>query len=136
MKDKLNEKYLKTSQKIKIITIAPDSWSRTKVPCFFFLMFLSTLWEKLDKLKTGYSRTFWWKKGQKLNEEVRQDAHFFYKDDEYSCMIAGMKDYVSLKVHKQNWLLLCNLNELYTVLKEKHPNSKIELSKFCSVQTK
>ena len=43
MKDKLNEKYLKTSQKIKIITIAPESWSRTKVASFFFLMFLSTL---------------------------------------------------------------------------------------------
>lgn len=36
MKDKLNEKYLKTSQKIKIITIAPESWSRTKVASFFF----------------------------------------------------------------------------------------------------
>ena len=39
----------------------------------------------------------------------------------------GTKDYVSLgkKVYKQKRLMLCNLNELYTAFKEKHPNSKI-----------
>ena len=39
----------------------------------------------------------------------------------------GTKDYVSLgkKVYKKNRLMLCNLNELYTAFKEKHPNSKI-----------
>ena len=60
---------------------------------------------------------------------------FFYKGDEYSRMMPGMKDYVSLgeKVHEQKRLLLCNLNELYTSSKEKHPNSKIGLSNFCSL---
>ena len=50
----------------------------------------------------------------------------------------GTKDYMSLgkKVHKQKQLLLCNLNELYAAFKEKHPNSKIGFSKFCSLQPK
>ena len=35
MKEKLNDESLKTSQKIKIITITPESWSRTEVASFF-----------------------------------------------------------------------------------------------------
>ena len=35
MKEKLNDESLKTSQKIKIITITPESWSRTEVNSFF-----------------------------------------------------------------------------------------------------
>ena len=35
MKEKLNNKPLKTSQKIKIMLIAPESCSRTKVARFF-----------------------------------------------------------------------------------------------------
>ena len=31
-------------------------------------------------------------------------------------------------------MLLCNLHELYTSFKEQHPNSKIGLSKFCSLR--
>ena len=72
------------------------------------------------------------KRGQKLNEEIRQDVCPFYEDDEYD------EDYVSLgkKVHKQKWLLLCNLNELYAAFKEKHLNSKIGLSTFWSLRPK
>ena len=31
---------------------------------------------------------------------------------------------------------LCNLQELYTVFKEKHPNVNIEFSKFCALRPK
>ena len=51
------------------------------------------------------------------------------------------KDYVSVSkgVHKQNFTTfksLCNLQELYTALKEKHPNVTIGSSKFCSLRPK
>ena len=48
MKEKLNDKSLKTSQKIKIITIALESWSRTKVGSFFNVSECT----ELEKLKT------------------------------------------------------------------------------------
>ena len=47
------------------------------------------------------------------------------------------KDYVSVSkgVHKQklgNVPKFCNLEELYTAFKEKHPNVNIGFSKFCA----
>ena len=43
------------------------------------------------------------------------------------------RDYgsVSKGVYKQK---LCNLQELYTTLKEKHPNVNIGFSKFCALR--
>ena len=78
------------------------------------------------------------KRGQKLNEEIRQDVCLFYEDDEYSRMMPCTNDYmrVGKNVHEQKQLLLCNLHELYTAFKEKHPNSKIGLSKFCNLRPK
>ena len=51
------------------------------------------------------------------------------------------KDYVSVGkgVHKQkpcNLQSFCNLQELYTAFKEKHPNVNIEFSKFCALRPK
>ena len=51
------------------------------------------------------------------------------------------KDYVSVGkgVHKQkpcNLQSFCNLQELYTAFKEKHPNVNIGFSKFCAMRPK
>ena len=51
------------------------------------------------------------------------------------------KDYVSVSkgVHKQklgNVPKFCNLEELYTAFKEKHPNVNIGFSKFCTLRPK
>ena len=51
------------------------------------------------------------------------------------------KDYVSVSkgVHNlkiSNLQKLCNLQELYTAFKEKHPNVNIGLSKFCVLMPK
>ena len=46
---------------------------------------------------------------------------------------------VSKGVHKQNFVTcksLCNLQELYTAFKEKHPNVNIGFSKFCALRPK
>ena len=39
-------------------------------------------------------------------------------------------------MHKQKRLLLCNLKELYIAYKEKYPQHKVGLSKFCELRTK
>ena len=51
------------------------------------------------------------------------------------------KDYVSVSkgVHKKIFSTcksLCNLQELYTAFKEKHPNVNIGFSKFCALRPK
>ena len=138
MKEKLNDKTLKTSQKIKILTLSPESWSRSKVASFFNVSEYIVREARKVKESKGILELPDVKKGRKLSEEVKQDVLLFYEDDEYSRLMPGTKDYVSLgkKVHKQKRLLLCNLNELYTAFKNKYPNSKIGLSKFCSLRPK
>ena len=50
----------------------------------------------------------------------------------------GKKDCVSIarKIHRQKRLMLCNLKELFTAFKLKHPEAKIGFSKFCSFRPK
>lgn len=64
----------------------------------------------------------------------------FYCDDMYSRMMPGKKDYVSLG-HGQNMqkrLILCNLRELYTEFKKKHPETAKKVGKptFISLRPK
>ena len=52
-------------------------------------------------------------------------AHASYEDDdEYSRQLPGKKDYVRIQkgVHKQKWLVLCNLHELSASFKERNPD--------------
>ena len=60
------------------------------------------------------------------------------EDDEFSKMMPGSRDHVSIarNVHKQKRLLLCNLKELHCAYKEKYPHHKIGLSKFCQLRPK
>ena len=62
----------------------------------------------------------------------------FYQDDEYSRQMPVKKDYVSIvrNVHKQKWLVLRNLSELYSTFRDKYPNIKIGFSKFCTLRPK
>ena len=50
----------------------------------------------------------------------------------------GKKDCVSVgkNQYRQKRLILCNLKEFYVAFKEKYPDVKISLSKFCSLRPK
>ena len=43
---------------------------------------------------------------------------------------------IGKNVHVSKWLILCNLKELYTAFKDKHPDLKISFSKFASLRPK
>ena len=138
MKKPLSDTTLKTSLIIQILTIAPQSWSRSKVANFFNVSeYLVCKSRKLAETK-GILESPDSKKGKTISEEVRQSVLLFYEDDEYSRLMPGTKDYVSISrnVHKQKRLPLCNLNELYAAYKDKYPHNKIGLSKFCSQRPK
>ena len=73
-------------------------------------------------------------------EELSPLKHFFYKAnvyeyDNFTRQAPEKKDYVSVSkgVYKQK---LCNLQELYTAFKGKHPNVNIGFSKFCALRPK
>ena len=64
-----------------------------------------------------------------------------FEDNNFSKQVPKKKDYVSLskKCISKNLgtcKSLCNLQELYTAFKEKHPNVNIGFSKFCALRPK
>ena len=126
------------AEKVQILTCKPQSWTIEKTAQFFQCKVYSVRQANALKSEFGVlakpSRVS--KKG--FSEDVVSLVHSFYQDDEFSRLMPGAKDFVSVgyKVHEQKRLLLCNLRELYVEFKNLHSNIKISFSKFCSLQPK
>ena len=62
------------------------------------------------------------KRGRRLPKETEELVKSFYCDDQYSRMMLGRKDCVSISrnVHAQKRLLLCDVKELYAAFKKSH----------------
>ena len=122
---------------VQLLTLAPSPWSINKVMKEFNVTPYQV--KKARKLfqEKELLAILPQHKGKKLPPEVAQLVRVF-ENDEFSCLIPGKKDYVSIgkNVHMQKRLTLCNLKKLYLALKEKHPNVKIGFSKFCSLRPK
>lgn len=128
------------AQKIQILTLAPNSWSREKVVEVFGVTEHMVKQARALKKADGVLAIPGSKAGKKLSEEVKQRVEAFYEDDEFSRMCPGKKDFVSIringtKVHKQKRLLLCNLKELFIVYRS-HNGTEIGFSKFCELRPK
>lgn len=125
-------------EKIKLLTLVPDSWSRKQVAEFFNVTeYLVRAARRLKKEK-GILAEPERKAGKSLPDATITLVKAFYEDDEFSRMMPGKKDYVSVgkNTHMQKRLLLCNLSELYSAFKEKNPGIKVGFSKFCSLRPK
>lgn len=76
-----------------------------------------------------------------LEADVVNSIISFYQSDDYTQVMPGQKDYVSVKVdgkriQMQKRLLLNNLNELYETFKINNPTTKCSFSKFASLRPK
>ena len=69
---------------------------------------------------------------------VQDSVRLFYEEDEFSRMMPGGKDFLSIgnKFHIQKRMLLSNLKELNVAYRERYPDHKISLSKFCKLRPK
>jgi hypothetical protein len=125
-------------QKIQIRTIAPPSSSIEKTKNEFNVSaYMVRQARKLVKERSILELPGP-KKGEALSEETKRCVVDFYCDDDYSRLMPGKKDCFSFarNVHKQKRLLLCDLKELYAAFKQKYPDLKVGVSKFCSVKPK
>ena len=136
MKEKLAN--ASTSEKIQIMTLAPDSWSRDHCSKFFKVSeYIVRTARELKKVSGILSKPPP-KKGKTISPETVELVIKMYEDAEFSRQLPGKKDCVSIGkgVHKQKRLILCNLPEMYAAFKEKYPNVKLEFSKFCELRPK
>ena len=77
-------------------------------------------------------------KGRALSEETKGLVINFYQDEEFSRILPGKKDSVSLgrNAHKQKHLVLCNSKELFSAFKTRYPSTQIGFSSFFSLRPK
>ena len=75
---------------------------------------------------------------KKGKSETLSAVKMFYHDEEYSRQLPGKKDFVSVSknVHVQKRVILCNLKELHSAFKSKHPTLQVGFTKFCSLRPK
>lgn len=128
----------KRRDKIKLLTLVPNTWSRQKVSAFFNVTDYVVRSSRASKKEKGILADVDPKKGKALSKDVEDPVCLFYEDDEFTRMMPGKKDFVSIgrNIHKQKRLLLCNIHELYVTFKERNPAMKIGFSKFCSLRPK
>lgn len=137
MKIKLNVTNKKREQ-IQILTLVPASWSRKKI-CQVFNVSEYTARKATELVRDkGLLAQPEPRKGKSLDENVITLVKMFYQNEEYSRVMPGAKDKVSISKNNymQKRLLLANLNELYSAFKFEHPYIKIGFSKFCMLRPK
>ena len=140
LKDKFNQTTLR-SEKIKILTVAPKSWSQRKLANEFnAFRHTATVAKKLVEEKGVFSDPNP-KKGNRLDEALVEKVKEFYLSEDISRMMPGKKDIVSVLVngerqHIQKQLIMCNLKEAYSFFKDKYPTDKISFSKFAECRPK
>ena len=126
------------TEKLQILTLVPDSWSRKYCSEHFRVSEYLIRSERELKQRKGILAQPSHKKGKAMAQEIIDLVHAFYDDDEYSRQLPGKNDYESIQkgVHKQNRLVLCHLHELFAAFKKRNPDVKIGFSKFCTLCSK
>ena len=77
------------------------------------------------------------KRGHALAEKTVHLVHSFHQSDEVSRVMPDRKVREGEgQVHVQKRLVLCNLQELYTIFKDQHPSDHTGFSKFASLRPK
>ena len=97
---------------------------------------LNSLFELHMKSKNQlkYQQNLLLKKGKAFCTETLHLVTNAFEDDSFSKYVLEKKDYVS--VSKEYINKNCNLQEIYTAFKEKHPNVNIGFSKVCAQRPK
>ena len=124
------------AEKVQLMTLAPASWSRKEVSDYFDVSEYTVREARTLIREKGIIAVPDARKGRTLAEEIRKSVEKFYEDDEFSRLMPGAKDFISIgkNNHVQKRLLLSNLKELHAAYKEKYPHHKIGISKFCELR--
>lgn len=121
-----------------ILTTLPISWSARKIENEFGVSFFMANQAKKLQISKGIMSTPDIKLATNtIPDDVKLIVKNFYEDDDISRVCPGKRDYQLLsedgvKVYKQRRLLLCNLQEAYSIFKQSFPEMKIGFSKFAS----
>jgi hypothetical protein len=134
-------KMVTRQEKIKLLTLTPESWTIKKTIEEFGVTEHLVKHARQIKREKGLLADPDPNRGRALPQEISERILDFYQLDEYSRMCPGKKECVAVKKqnvkeYKQKLLLLINLKELYAEYTKRNPNDKIGFSKFCELRPK
>ena len=126
------------SSKIQLLTLIPDTRSIEKAAQRFEVTKYKVKKARKRKKEKGIFLSLEKKKDRALSEEMKELVTEFYQVEEFTRVIPGKKDCISLSrnVHKQNHLLLCNLKESFSMFKTSYLSIQIGFFCFCSFRPK
>lgn len=123
-------------EKIRILSIAPQSWTANKIHTEFKISwYLANAVKALVQDKGIMCTPTKRLAPNVIPPELVKLVEEFYLCEDISHTCPGKRDYVTVnenneRVQLQRRLLLMNLHEAYTIFKEKHVDKKIGFSKF------
>ena len=130
----------KVKEVISLLTLAPVSWSQEVTADFFSVTVSEVKRARLLKKEKGILAIPNPKKGRQISAEEIGIVEEFYLSDEYSRLMPGMNDYISVRLQDgekktkiQKRLLLLNIDELFFKFKEYSLN---KLSMKCCSKSK
>ncbi|KAL5500029.1 hypothetical protein EMCRGX_G006272 [Ephydatia muelleri] len=129
LKEKFNST-VKRSEKVRILTILPKSWSVRKIMKEFGASNYMARQAKQLVQEKGILSSPNPKPGKTLSPTIEEHVVAVYLSDDVSRMMPGRKDCVSFmtaegkRESRQKRLLLCSLKEAYEHLKSLHPSDK------------
>ncbi|KAJ8671423.1 hypothetical protein QAD02_002682 [Eretmocerus hayati] len=139
LKDKFRSLDRYDPLKVRILTIAPVTWSVRKIATEFGTS--RALAEKAKRLRStdGVLAEAIARTGKTLPDAVIQNVVNFYNDDSISRVMTSMKDVVSVKVDEkrlriQKRLLMMDLKELHELYKKTYQNMSISFSEFAKLR--
>eukprot|EP00731_Ephydatia_muelleri_P013160 Em0007g470a len=141
LKEKFNYT-VKRSEKVRILTILPKSWSVRKIMKEFGASNYMARQAKQLVQEKGILSSPNPKPGKTLSPTIEEHVVAVYLSDDVSRMMPGRKDCVSFmtaegkRESRQKRLLLCSLKEAYEHLKSLHPSDKVGFSTFASLRPK
>ena len=125
---------LTRSQKLQVLSICPNFQSREKFAQDFNVSErIVTQARSIDFMALPPPRAV-----VPFPRETKEAVIQFYEDDQFSRLLPGKKDRVSIgkKEYQQKRLILLTLKELFQQFKIQHPDIKIGFSKFCTLRPK
>lgn len=143
--DGLKEKYASLDKndpmKLRILTIAPASWSIRKISQEFGASRYLAKKSKGLRSSQGVLAETTAKVGKTISASIIQEIDEFYNSDSNSRIMPGMKDTITVKVYGectkvQKRLLLFSLKELHALFKESHPEKTVSFSASAKLRPK
>lgn len=134
---------LKTNDplRLRLLTLAPNSWSERKIASEFNVSRRLAHSSKILKSQQGIMGDTCAKRGKNLSQQTVDKVTAFFNDDDNSRIMASTKDVAAIivdgeKVHLQKRLLLFSLKELHVIYQGMNPDNQVSFSLFAKLRPK